>query len=258
MNRSLGLFWSPVSFAIMGMLFATESGQADETLWYGGDAVNIGSFNNTRLTQGTFGVCPEAPENACGTSVLDDFVVSGHWLVTGLFSNDLALPTLAFLPFTDALWTVGTGAGPGDFGQILFEGISPVTITPTGRSFGGVLEYTIAVSGLSLDLTSGDYFMSVSPLAQLQGYYVGVSNGTGSIGQAGPVGLLQENYEVVTVGGNPVLDYNISGSGRGERVSMGVTGIAFVPEPNLSPLLLLALVVWFFWRSPGLRLTWRG
>jgi hypothetical protein len=74
------------------------------------------------------------------------------------------------------------------------SGLSPVTVTPTGRIFqGGDVEYKVTVSGLSLDLVPGVYFMNVSPVAQAQIYYVGSSDGTNAVGRAGPSNVLQED-----------------------------------------------------------------
>jgi hypothetical protein len=224
-------------------LFGSPDAHADSVLWYGGDAAAASGFiNNTRLTQVGGGVCLGTTGNACGSSVLGDFIVSDDgWNVTGLFSNNLASPSISAAPFSEALWTVQTGAGPGMFGQILFEGISPVTVMPTGRSFGGLLEYTVTVSGLSLDLAPGEYFMNVSPLADKQFYYVGDSNGTDSIGMAGPVGLLWEDYFILN--GTPV--YRIF-QGSTKPASMGIVGSAVVPEPSTTVPLLAALAALLF------------
>lgn len=226
------------------VLFGSPDAQADGVLWYGGDAAASGFINNTRLAQ-SVGVCLGATENTCGSSVLDDFIVSdGGWHVTGLFSNNLASQSISTAPFSDALWTVQTGAGPGMFGQVLFEGISPVTVMPTGRSFDGMLEYTVTVSGLSLDLAPGDYFMNVSPLADEQIYYVGDSSGTDSIGMAGPVGLLREDYFIE----NGTPDYGIFQNSM-NPASMGVVGSAVVPEPSTTAPLLAVLMALLFRRE---------
>jgi hypothetical protein len=224
---------SEVLLLVLG-LFGSPDARADSILWYGGDAVKSALINNTRLAPG---VCLGATGNACGNSVLDDFIVSGDgWRVTGLFSNNLASYPISTAPFSEALWTVRTGAGPGVFGQVLFQGISPVTVVPTGRSFDGELEYTVSVSGLSLDLPPGDYFMNVSPLADSQIYLLGDSNGTNSIGMAGPVSLLREDYFIV----NGIPDYAIFET-LSNRASMGVVGNAVVPEPSTTLLVLAVL-----------------
>src|SRR5262249_35186968 len=102
-------------------LFASPDAHADGVLWYVGDAAASGFTKNTREGVGN---CLCATENTCGSSVLDDFIVAdGGWHVTGLFSNNLASYSISTAPFSEALWTVRTGAGPGMFGQVLFQGI---------------------------------------------------------------------------------------------------------------------------------------
>jgi hypothetical protein len=71
-----------------------------------------------------------------------------------------------------AVWSIRTGAGPGDPGQVLAGGVADALETPTGRAN----EYQIAVSGLSLDLKPGVYFLQVSPISPTAGsmdFYVG-------------------------------------------------------------------------------------
>jgi hypothetical protein len=51
----------------------------------------------------------------------------------------------------------------GDAGTVVAAGTSPVTQTPTGRSLLEFDEFTILVSGLSIDLPPGTYWLSVTP-----------------------------------------------------------------------------------------------
>jgi len=167
---------------------ASTGASASEVLWYGGDAGSGGNalsgaaYNNTRLIGGF------------GDSVLDDFIVpEGGWHVTGLFSNNVANYPIQVAPFSQAIWSVRTGASAGNFGQILVSGMSPVTVSPTGRfSFGA--EYTVTVSGLSIDLGPGVYCMEVSPVAAEQIYYVQTSDGFNAVGPAGLGFVLQEEH----------------------------------------------------------------
>ncbi|MEP0874151.1 hypothetical protein NDA01_31125 [Trichocoleus desertorum AS-A10] len=167
-----------------------------EVLWYGGDInPRSSSFNNTRLT------------DAYGSTVLDDFVVTdaASWHVTGLFSNNTPGYSTGMPPFTEAAWSVRTGVANGEFGTFLFSGISPVTVTPTGRTGG---EFTVAVNNLSFDLAPGSYFMSVSPIAQGQYYYVGRSGGANAVGTAGSRGIFRESRFIVNgAPDNRILEY---------------------------------------------------
>ena len=221
------------SGAVLGLLASTLSGSAygASLLWYGGDAGPPG-LNNT-MVNATF-----------GDSILDDFIVSdaAGWHVTSLFSNNVADYPIDSVPFTQAVWSIRTGVSSGVPGDILFAGISPVTVMPTGRTFAGDVEYTVTVSGLSLDLIPGVYFMNVSPVAQSQIYYLGDSDGTNAIPGGGPSGFLQEEVFIL----NGVLQHTIR-EFSAARASMGVIGVGVVavPEPSTSVLIglgVLALV----------------
>jgi hypothetical protein len=231
------LLWLPFPALQAGLaalcLLATVDGSAhgESLLWYGGDVPpSSGFINNTRVSADF------------GSSVLDDFVVSDGWHVTGLFSNNVADYPINTAPFTQAVWSIRTGVGPGDPGNILFGGLSSVTVTPTGRTFGGDVEYTVAVSGLSLDLAPGVYFMNVSPVAMPQIYYVGISDGTNAVGIAGPGGIFREDRFIV----NGTLQDDVVGPSMG-RASMGVIGTV-VPEPATATLLGIALLGLFLLR----------
>ena len=219
------------------------SARGDSLLWYGGDTGPSSTFsdNNTQVTPGI------------GSSVLDDFVVPSDWHVTGLFSNNEASYPIDTAPFTEAVWSIRTGVGPGDPGNILFSGVSPVTVTPTGRPS----EYTVAVSGLSLDLAPGVYFMNVSPVAPIQIYYVSDSDGTNAVGVPGPSNAFRED------------SYNVDGTLQvtvgelaSDRMSMGVIGIGAVavPEPATfvccaeAAVMLVGLSIWRRRRRCG---NWR-
>jgi hypothetical protein len=216
--------------AVLCLFGAGGTAYGEPLLWYGGDGIASGFFNNT-VESASFGY-----------SILDDFVVSeatGGWHVTSLFSNNFAA---ANVPFTQAAWSIRTGVGPGDPGDTLFAGISPVTVAPTGRIYHGpaveYVEYRVAVSGLSLDLVPGIYFMNVSPVAQVPVYYVSDSDGTNAVGTAGPSDFLQEQRDNV----NGVPQHLILDTGA-PRASMGVNGSVALPEPGALAQTGLGIVV---------------
>jgi hypothetical protein len=188
------------------------SAQVEPVLWYGGDSVPFGFTNNTMVTA------------EFGTIVLDDFVVpnAAGWHITGLFSNNVAGYPIETAPFTQAVWSIRTAVGAGEPGNILFAGLSPIIITPTGRTFGeDEAEYTVTVYGLSIDLGPGVYFMNVSPIALSQNYYVGGSDGTHAVGLAGPNGVFIEDRAIVD--GN-LRDLVQESSPPPSTASMGVIG----------------------------------
>src|SRR6202044_2749336 len=126
---------------------------AADTLLYNGDLDNgLGSLNNTVTAGGG------------GHMVFDDFVVpAGGWDISAVFSNDQG-PNIPF-PYTATggeweIWSNLAGAG-----QTLVASGSTTTDfswPPPGR-FGAFQEYTLLISGLSVDLAPGTYWLGVSP-----------------------------------------------------------------------------------------------
>ena len=90
------------------------------------------------------------------------------WKVTGLFTNNLSsygvLDQAPLVPEAAAYWSINQGVEPGVAGTVVASGISPATSTPTGRGAFSLIEYTVQVTGLSINLTAGSYWMIVVPL----------------------------------------------------------------------------------------------
>ena len=198
---------------VLACCIATVVGQASaQMLWYGGDAdASRGLFNNTHTL-----------DRSAHDSVLDDFVVPNavRWHVTSVFSNNVSGNPFSVAPFAQAEWSIRAGAGPGNSGQVLYSGINSVSVTPTGRSLGGA-EYMVVVSGLSIDLGPGVYFLSVSPITStIPNYYVGLSDGANSVGFTGPSSAFQEGDPDHLV---PLLN---------GTASMGVIGTALPLQTN--------------------------
>ena len=129
-----------------------------------------------------------------------------------------------------AVWSIRTGSASGDFGPVLASGSAEATVTPTGRTS----EYRIAVSGLSLDLKPGVYFMQVSPISTIQDFYVGASGGKNAVGTAGPIPVLT-NYQFTDIQANISTFQSVP-------ASMGVIGFAAVPEPSTLAVFALAII----------------
>ncbi len=89
------------------------------------------------------------------------------WDVMGLFTNNQAsygVLDQGTEPIAVAYWSINEGMFPGNAGTVIDSGTSPATSTPTGRSAFDLNEYTIQVTGLSVALTSGTYWMIVVPI----------------------------------------------------------------------------------------------
>jgi hypothetical protein len=87
------------------------------------------------------------------------------WTVTGLFSNNmLRVPALA--P-PEIQWSISQGISQGNAGTVIASGTAKATLTPTGRSWNGMNEYT-ALGRLNSDelitLTPGHYWMTAVPV----------------------------------------------------------------------------------------------
>jgi hypothetical protein len=89
------------------------------------------------------------------------------WNVTGLFTNNLS--TYGVLdqgtePASVASWSINEDVLAGSAGIVVDSGTSPATSTATGRAAFGLTEYTVQVTGLSITLTAGSYWLSVVPI----------------------------------------------------------------------------------------------
>jgi hypothetical protein len=90
------------------------------------------------------------------------------WDVTGLFTNNFSsygVLDQGTEPIAVAYWSINEGVFSGNAGTIVAGGYtSPATSTPTGRAAFDLDEYTVQVTGLSVTLTAGTYWMTVVPI----------------------------------------------------------------------------------------------
>jgi hypothetical protein len=141
---------------------------AGKCLFYGGDfdynplGANVANGlanENTTLVGGTpYGAATWVPFT----------VPKGKtWNVTGLFTNNMSsygvLDESPTQPISSAWWSINEGLEPGSGGTVLASGVAAATIAPTGRAAFDFLEYTVQVTGLSVTLTAGTYWMAVVP-----------------------------------------------------------------------------------------------
>jgi hypothetical protein len=162
--------------AVMFTFTARASAQAlSGSLWYNGDLNGVNGLSNesnTSLGAGEFG------------SVYDDFNVTGSgWTITAVYSNDLMSNTTA----TGATWEIRSGVSAGNGGTLVASGstMSPV-VTSTGRSFSGLTEYTVEVTGLNVTLAAGTYWLNVTPSDSGTGRsFISNTSGFNSVGTPG-------------------------------------------------------------------------
>jgi len=142
---------------------------AANCLFYGGDFV-FNPLYPTGLPNGLANETTElVPGTPYGAATWVPFTVPAGeiWLVTGLFTNDFS--TYGVLdqgaePTSVASWSINEDVFAGNGGTVVGSGTSTATSTPTGRADFGLFEYTVQVTGLSLTLTPGSYWMSVVPV----------------------------------------------------------------------------------------------
>jgi hypothetical protein len=138
-------------------------------LFYGGDFLDDPLYppflpnglanENTLLVPGT----------PYGAAVWVPFTVpeGQTWNVTGLFTNNFSsygVLDQGTEPIAVASWSINEGVFAGSAGTVVDSGTSPATSTATGRAAFGLTEFTVQVTGLSVTLTAGTYWMSVVPI----------------------------------------------------------------------------------------------
>ncbi|MGA2135195.1 MAG: hypothetical protein ABSH50_23155 [Bryobacteraceae bacterium] len=142
---------------------------AGDCLFYGGDFLYnplYPPFIPNALANET---TVEVPGSPFGAATWVPFTVPAGqtWGVTGLFTNNLA--TYGVLdqgtePTAVAYWSINEGVFAGNGGTVVDSGTSPATSTPTGRAAFGQTEFTVEVTGLSVVLKPGTYWMAVVPI----------------------------------------------------------------------------------------------
>jgi hypothetical protein len=93
-------------------------------------------------------------------------VPSGQiWTIIGLFSNDTTGYGYIVPPRIE--WSISSGISTGNPGTVIASGTAGATLTPTGRSDSGAVEYT-ALGRLTpeatVTLTAGVYWMTAVPV----------------------------------------------------------------------------------------------
>ena len=107
--------------------------------------------------------------NPYGAAVWIPFTVPAGqtWDVKGLFTNNLSnygVLDQGSLPAGVAYWSINEEIFAGSPGVVVDSGTSAATSTATGRAAFGLTEFTVQVTGLSVTLTPGTYWLTVVPI----------------------------------------------------------------------------------------------
>jgi hypothetical protein len=153
------------AFALLSLSAFAQSAQeptppsyCKPCLFYGGDFDPNGPSPNSMLNQDTV---------TDSSTMYVPFAVPPNqtWTVTGLFSNDLL--TVPALAPPEIEWAISQGIGEGVSGTVIASGTAKATLTPTGRSWDGMNEYTVLGrlnAGQLIMLTPGHYWMTAVPM----------------------------------------------------------------------------------------------
>jgi hypothetical protein len=137
----------------------TPPSYCNPCLFYGGDFDPNGPAPNALLNQET---------DSASATIYIPFAVPPNqtWTVAGFFSNNLVLGTPLLSP-PQIEWSISTGISQGNGGTLIASGTAKATLTPTGRSWDGMNEYT-ALGRLNTNqlvtLTPGHYWMTAVPV----------------------------------------------------------------------------------------------
>jgi hypothetical protein len=238
MHPSTRLRFALVAAVLGALALAPSARGAFVPLFYSGD-LDPTNPNANGLYNGSDAIVNQA-------STYENFIVpSGPgWHVTGLFSNNHS----GLNPAT-ATWEIRTGLSEGNGGTLVASGTASVTQTPTGRSFAGLTEYQDLVSGLSVDLAPGMYWLNVTPVDPTNS--LSYNSNTFGLNAVGTDVQNQQFFNSSFFGANFT---NANNFGTFPLLSDGVVGTLIttaVPEPaSVIPLLTGALgLLGYGWRK---------
>jgi hypothetical protein len=160
---------TPVEAAAAVVTSGKCGNPAAACLFYGGDFLNNPLYPPT-LANGLANENTElVPGTPYGAAVWVPFTVPAGqtWDVKGLFTNNFS--TYGVLdqgtePTAVAFWSINEEVFAGNAGTVVDSGTSPATSTVTGRAGFELTEYTVQVTGLSITLTPGSYWLTVVPI----------------------------------------------------------------------------------------------
>lgn len=197
---------------------------AQAQLWYNG---NFDGANG--LYSGSTGLATAV--------TYDNFVVTGSgWTVNSIFGN-----FLTDLTWSTANYEIRTGMSVGDGGSIVAFGNGlAASQVATGTTAFGLTEYRATITGLSIFLAPGTYWLGMAPIsAGANGIYVSTTSGAGGS---------NANIDGLALFNSAFFGANFGSStdqGTGSNFSYGVDGLdggqEVVPEPATMTLLATGL-----------------
>lgn len=207
--------WTCIGIGVS--LLATSA--SAQTIWYNGDLIGQSALRN------------QVSSSRIGARIFDDFVVpTGQlWHITSIWSNDwVSGGIFGRTTVRQADWSIRVGMSAGNGGIVMASGLS--SVSQTFKSIPNFLyeEDTIRVSGLSIDLFPGTYWLQVTPVVGES--YNSITTGANAIGT--PKGNDKNSF----------FDWPSNGTNfapQNSDFSMGIAG-AVIPLPEPGPLALLA------------------
>jgi hypothetical protein len=164
--------------------------------------------------------------NPYGAATYQNLINSQNWRITGLFTNNLS----SISP-SSGYWEIRTGMHEYDGGTLVASGTQSggnFSQTPTGRSGFGYTEYTDMVSGLSVNLAPGMYWLAMVPTCPTCD---GRSFNSNSLEGLNAVGSQVSDDQLFCTAFFDGCFANADNEGVFPTFSSGVLGTA-VPEPS--------------------------
>lgn len=146
------------------------------------------------------------------------------WDVTGFFTNQLFLTPIAPSVSWAVVQGVAEGGNPDKVTKIC-SGTGVPTLTPTGRSFQELTEYTILLVGVSCptNLEAGEYWLTFLPTVEDLSYLSDVEDNTPANAEGPGTEPVDESF----IGGLTFENTTTVCGGIGcDRFSIGVIGTA--------------------------------
>ena len=173
--------------------------------WYNGDwQPRIPSYSNWYASSQQF------------RRTYDDFIVpAGGWTITSVFEH-ADMPAVV----TQASWEIRSGVSSGNGGCVVASGISNAAMTQIEPVGDGTYIFLLQVTGLSVQLAPGRYWLNVAPITSNTLTYVAATLGLNAIGN--PPGNDAQSFYNSTTGSNFVPAQASGSGGTSSDFSFGV------------------------------------